>query len=173
MSNVGSSASGKLSGQKRKGIKWDEVTIAEHDKERGTRKKILEPKTPYRPPRDVNSAGSVGSVTNDDSMNTGGGGGGGMESEEVRSPSSVRSTSSFTQESGGLRMEDARLLHAALHASWDSEGSESEQGGTWGMSEAVRRRVVLLVSPLYTPLLVAFLLISSHLISLSSLFVFF
>lgn len=31
------------------GVKWDEVTIAEHDKERGTRTRILEPKTPFRP----------------------------------------------------------------------------------------------------------------------------
>lgn len=29
------------------GIKWDEPTIAEHDKMRGTRTKITEPKTPY------------------------------------------------------------------------------------------------------------------------------
>lgn len=31
------------------GISWDEPTIAEHDKERGTRTKITEPKTPYNP----------------------------------------------------------------------------------------------------------------------------
>ena len=30
-----------------KKIKWDEETIAEHDKERGTRQKIDEPPTPY------------------------------------------------------------------------------------------------------------------------------
>jgi hypothetical protein len=34
------------------GIVWDEPTIAEHDKERGTRTKINEPNTPYRPPLD-------------------------------------------------------------------------------------------------------------------------
>lgn len=28
-------------------MKFDEVTIAEHDKDRGTRTKITEPKTPY------------------------------------------------------------------------------------------------------------------------------
>jgi len=28
-------------------VKWDETTIQEHDKERGTRQKIDEPKTPY------------------------------------------------------------------------------------------------------------------------------
>ncbi len=32
--------------EKRK-IVWDEETIAEHDKERGTRMKIEEPKTPF------------------------------------------------------------------------------------------------------------------------------
>ena len=35
-------------GQKR-GILWDEPTISEHDLLRGTRTKITEPKTPYRP----------------------------------------------------------------------------------------------------------------------------
>lgn len=30
-------------------VQWDEVTIAEHDKDRGTRMKISEPKTPFRP----------------------------------------------------------------------------------------------------------------------------
>lgn len=84
---------------KTKGIKWDEVTIAEHDRERGTRKKILEPKTPYRPPRDLGSAGSVASAASDDSMNTG---------------------------EGGTRLDDARL-QAALSGAWDS-GSDSEHG---------------------------------------------
>jgi len=32
---------------KKRHIKWDEETIQEHDKERGTRMKIEEPKTPY------------------------------------------------------------------------------------------------------------------------------
>lgn len=33
--------------EERKGIKWDEEGIQEHDKTRGTRTKITEPKTPY------------------------------------------------------------------------------------------------------------------------------
>jgi hypothetical protein len=33
--------------EKRKQIKWDEETIAEHDKERGTRQKIDEAPTPF------------------------------------------------------------------------------------------------------------------------------
>lgn len=33
--------------EERKGIKWDEEGIQEHDKTRGTRMKITEPKTPY------------------------------------------------------------------------------------------------------------------------------
>lgn len=33
-------------------IAWDEKTIADHDLERGTREKIVEPKTPYHRPRD-------------------------------------------------------------------------------------------------------------------------
>ena len=32
---------------KTQGIKWDELTIAEHDKMRGRTMKIVEPKTPY------------------------------------------------------------------------------------------------------------------------------
>ncbi|CAG9324859.1 unnamed protein product [Blepharisma stoltei] len=31
----------------RRGIQWDEEVIKEHDKERGTRMKVTEPKTPY------------------------------------------------------------------------------------------------------------------------------
>jgi protein phosphatase inhibitor 2 len=31
-------------------ITWDEVTIAEHDLDRGTRQKIEEPETPYHYP---------------------------------------------------------------------------------------------------------------------------
>jgi protein phosphatase inhibitor 2 len=34
--------------QKKQKIQWDEVTIAEHDKERGSRQKIDEAPTPYR-----------------------------------------------------------------------------------------------------------------------------
>lgn len=33
--------------QDKKGIKWNEEVISEHDKERGTREKITEAKTPY------------------------------------------------------------------------------------------------------------------------------
>lgn len=47
-----------------RGVTWDETVIAEHDKFRGTRRKIDEPKTPYR----TGSAGSVGSACSDDSM---------------------------------------------------------------------------------------------------------
>ena len=36
-----------MSYQQKTTIKWDEETIAEHDKERGTRQKIEEPDTPY------------------------------------------------------------------------------------------------------------------------------
>jgi hypothetical protein len=94
---VGFVESEMMSGEKRRrGIQWDEQTIREHDQLRGTRKKIQEPKTPYRPPRDLSSAGSVGSVASDDSMNAGG---------------------------GGLRLNDARL-QAALSGAWDS-GDES------------------------------------------------
>mmetsp|Transcript_41168 Transcript_41168/g.65244 ORF Transcript_41168/g.65244 Transcript_41168/m.65244 type:complete len:175 (-) Transcript_41168:43-567(-) len=31
------------------GVSWDEANLAEHDKERGTRRKIDEPKTPWAP----------------------------------------------------------------------------------------------------------------------------
>lgn len=85
---------------RRRGIQWDEPTIAEHDKERGTRKRISEPKTPYR--RDeLSSAGSVSSVTSDDS--------------------------SAYAPPDGLKMNDPRIT-AALEGHWDS-GSESESHG--------------------------------------------
>eukprot|EP01066_Platyproteum_vivax_P014241 Platyproteum_vivax@DN638_c0_g1_i1.p2 len=34
----------------RKGVSFDEISIAEHNKDRGTRMHIDEPKTPYHPP---------------------------------------------------------------------------------------------------------------------------
>lgn len=37
----------EMSNNQQKAIKWDEETIAEHDKERGTRQKIEEVDTPY------------------------------------------------------------------------------------------------------------------------------
>ncbi|CAD7925626.1 unnamed protein product [Amoebophrya sp. A25] len=43
--NAASCASDK--GHKSDAVTWDEEAIAEHDKERGTRQKIDEPKTPY------------------------------------------------------------------------------------------------------------------------------
>ncbi len=105
----------------KRGIQWDEPTIAEHDKERGSRKKIAEPKTPYRPPRGLSSAGSVGSVASDDSM-------------------------AATPPEGLLALDDPRV-HAALAGHWDS-GSESESHGAWregraggsGMRSARTRR---------------------------------
>jgi hypothetical protein len=47
-------------------IRWDEPTLAAHDLERGTRKKIAEPKTPFRPPHDFNCGSSIGSAASDD-----------------------------------------------------------------------------------------------------------
>jgi Protein phosphatase inhibitor 2 (IPP-2) len=47
------------SGSSRKGLSWDEEVIAEHDKLRGTRTKITEPKTPFRassPTRDMDTS---------------------------------------------------------------------------------------------------------------------
>jgi hypothetical protein len=49
-------------------IAWDEGVIAEHDKDRGTRRKILEPKTPYRA-----GGGSVCSVASDEDAGAAGG----------------------------------------------------------------------------------------------------
>jgi protein phosphatase inhibitor 2 len=63
----------KRSGESRSILKWDEETIAEHDKERGTRMKIDEPNTPFHfdpvgddcaerpiPPRPTTMAGDEG-----------------------------------------------------------------------------------------------------------------
>lgn len=53
-----------------RGVTWNEGVIAEHDKERGTRRKILEPKTPFRPSTHLaGSAASVCSVASEDDMN--------------------------------------------------------------------------------------------------------
>jgi len=41
------SAQGKSKKARVGGIQWDEPTIAEHDKDRGTRMKIEEPDTPF------------------------------------------------------------------------------------------------------------------------------
>lgn len=47
-----------------RGVTWDESVITEHNKLRGTRRKIDEPKTPFR----SGGGGSVGSACSDDSM---------------------------------------------------------------------------------------------------------
>jgi len=53
--------------QPTRGVTWNEGVIAEHDKERGTRRKILEPKTPFRPSTHLaGSAASVCSVASED-----------------------------------------------------------------------------------------------------------
>eukprot|EP00937_MAST-01D_sp_MAST-1D-sp2_P004778 g4778.t1 len=65
-------------------LTWDEETIAEHDKDRGTRMKIDEPDTPYEPPYDFHSEqedGSLGDAADGvadtaASAHTGGGAGG-------------------------------------------------------------------------------------------------
>jgi hypothetical protein len=43
-------------------LHWDEGIIAEHDKERGTRTRILEPKTPYHSGRSLDDSGSEGGM---------------------------------------------------------------------------------------------------------------
>lgn len=53
------------------GIKWDEPTIAEHDKERGTRTKILEPKTPYNADKGAFSSDDESTSMDVDSSNQG------------------------------------------------------------------------------------------------------
>lgn len=44
---MGDAAAGKSAAEDNKHISWDEATIAEHDKERGTRMKIMEVDTPF------------------------------------------------------------------------------------------------------------------------------
>ncbi len=46
-----------------KGLHWDEDTIAEHDKERGGKQKIEEPKTPYNYGSDVRERGLDRGIT--------------------------------------------------------------------------------------------------------------
>eukprot|EP00948_MAST-09A_sp_MAST-9A-sp1_P002138 g2138.t1 len=49
----------KNSKEKGRGVTWDEETIAEHNKERGTRMKIEEPKTPFHYEGSSSADGSV------------------------------------------------------------------------------------------------------------------
>ena len=58
----------EIASESRGGVTWDERVIAEHDSLRGTRRKIDEPKTPFRGGGRGGSAGSVGSACSDDSM---------------------------------------------------------------------------------------------------------
>jgi hypothetical protein len=101
-SGAGAGSGTGASKRARRGIQWDEPTIAEHDKERGTRKKILEPKTPYRPPRDLgSSANSVGSVASD------------------------------AEDADALRLNDPRIA-AALAGHWDSGSESESHGASRG-----------------------------------------
>lgn len=47
LGQVESASASSIAGMPKKGVKWDEETIAEHDLHRGTRQKIEEPKTPW------------------------------------------------------------------------------------------------------------------------------
>lgn len=101
-------------------IQWDEDTIAEHDKERGTRQKIDEPPTPYRynSSSDKSDSGESG-CEGDDSFHSAG------DSSEKMPPGSVAST--FSSPSSRSKMthpapqQDSRAtldwstLHAKLH----------------------------------------------------------
>ena len=89
-------------------ISWNEGVIAEHDKERGTRRKILEPKTPYRAPSAAAPAAAAGG---------GGGGGGGPPSREYGSAASV---CSVVSEEDGMNQVPPDQLAAALQSAWDA-----------------------------------------------------
>jgi hypothetical protein len=90
-----------------RGIVWDEETIREHDKERGTRQRIDEPPTPYR----YQSGGSVCSDSGES--------GDGEHSEGERSMTSTTppSRSSVVGGSSGDNRAtiDWSTLHAKLH----------------------------------------------------------
>lgn len=69
MADAGDSSSGILKNapgtrpQRReshsKGVRWDEEVIKEHDKERGTRQRIDEPKTPFNRSFDMGALTSL------------------------------------------------------------------------------------------------------------------
>ncbi|CAM9271636.1 unnamed protein product [Chrysoparadoxa australica] len=98
----------------REGIKWDEETIAEHDKLRGTRQKINEPSTPYhymmQPQADGNSDG--------DSV----GGASAVAQNEADAEDSLRVVMKEVQ----ARLPSDEQLSKERAARWDSEeGSQS------------------------------------------------
>ena len=72
-----SSQGGAASGDHSHEVKFDEDTIAEHDKDRGTRTKITEPKTPYE------ASDGVGAAEEEESS---GGQGSGSQDVEMQSP---------------------------------------------------------------------------------------
>ena len=90
-----------------RGIVWDEETIREHDKERGTRQRIDEPPTPYR----YQSGGSVCSDSGES--------GDGEHSEGERSMTSTTPPSRSSVVGGSTgdnrAMIDWSTLHAKLH----------------------------------------------------------
>ena len=54
------------------GIQWDEPTIAEHDKERGTRMKIEEPDTPFNHSSELATIGQRGNCVKLDTPHSAG-----------------------------------------------------------------------------------------------------
>lgn len=122
--SAGGSASSPLREGKRssRNIKWDEDTIAEHDKERGTRQKIDEPPTPYRYQSGSDRSDSGESAgEGDDSFHRsgedacdGGGGNAKMVASSAASMSSTPGAYSGTQQDNRATL-DWSTLHAKLH----------------------------------------------------------
>ena len=99
-------------------IQWDEATLAEHDKERGTRQKIDEPPTPFNFRQDRSDSC--------ESEGGGGGGGGGREgggggSEEHFLDSSGDLSGSTSNAASGLGDVRSALDWSTLHAKLNYE----------------------------------------------------
>ena len=106
-------------------VVWDEAVIAEHDRERGTRQKIAEPKTPFRGPSPSSA------MSSDDELRGGWGGRDGAPASS--SLMAVEGNGGNGEPNGG---GDA-CPTVVTQGEWDGSRSSSVGGG--GVGEAPTR----------------------------------
>jgi hypothetical protein len=107
-------------------LTWDEETIAEHDKERGTRMKIDEPDTPYLPPYDFSQEDEDGSFQEAESEGTLEGT---LEGGAAAAAAAPPLPSAALQMPGGGGEGGAAAAVAAAAAAAAAAGGEGGEGG--------------------------------------------
>eukprot|EP00752_Nemacystus_decipiens_P009489 g8484.t1 len=113
-------------------ITWDEPTIAEHDKLRGTRQKIDEPSTPYHYGSGESSTGSDCESADGKGMLSAGSSGTGSPHHRVNSSGSARSGGGGGRRSSILKvmadvsaaLPSESALRKERQARWDSDVSQ-------------------------------------------------